>query len=161
MTIAMILAIVAMACVIAGAISDIMTFEIPDWLSIAIAVAAVGYAAVTPGFDWIHHLAGVVLVFSVGLFAFSRGWMGGGDIKLLTAISAWTGLHGLMLQLTATAIAGGALAIIVITARKGAAMAGVDQARAPRFFRKDAPLPYAVAIASGTFWWAWHAWPIT
>lgn len=159
MAISEILALVALACVVAAAVADVATFEIPDTLSIVPIVAAVGYGVATPGFGWLSHSAAALLFFGLGLFIFTRGWMGGGDIKLLTAVAAWTGLVGLVPMLLATAIAGGALTLLLIALRKAVAAAGA--AHPPRLFASDGPIPYAVAIAAGTCWWAWRAWPIS
>jgi prepilin peptidase CpaA len=86
--------------------------------------------------------------------------MGGGDIKLLTGIAAWTGLGGLLPQILATAIAGGLVTLLLLGARKGFSTAGLAPERTPRVFQDDAPIPYAVPIAIGTCWWAYQAWPI-
>ena len=161
LTIAIVCAVAALSCVLAAAVSDIMRFEIPDGLSIALAALAIVYGFATPGFDWLSHVGAAVLVFGVGLFTFARGWMGGGDVKLLTAIAAWTGLHDMLLQLTATALSGGVLALVLIAARAGVAVARPGADTTSRLLRKDAPLPYAVAIAAGTFWWALQAWPLS
>lgn len=160
MTLAVIIAAIALACLLAAAVSDIARFEIPDGLSIALLATAVAYGFATPGFGWLSHLAAPLVMFGVGLFIFSRGWMGGGDIKLLVALAAWTGLGGLPLQLASVAIAGGGLSLVLILARGGMAHAGRAPAELPRVFHPDAPLPYAVAIAAGTLWWAAAAWPI-
>ncbi len=152
------LALVALVCVLAAAISDIRAYEIPDGLSIALLVTALGYGLITPGFHWLSHLASTALMFGVGLLLFARNWMGGGDVKLLIAIAAWTGLSGLVGQLTGVALAGGALALVLIIARRVLAHRPADSL--PRMFQRDAPLPYAVAIAAGTVWWATTAWPI-
>jgi len=149
------LAIVALACLIAAAIADVRSYEIPDGLSITLLVTAVGFGAATPGFAWISHLAAVLLMFGIGLFVFARGWMGGGDVKLLVAIAGWTGLAGLVGQLTAVALAGGVLALVLIIARR--AFAARSPESLPELFRTGAPLPYAIAIAAGTGWWAYTA----
>lgn len=160
MTIGLMMALLALACLFAAAIADMWRFEIPDGLSIALLVTAAGYGIVTPGFGWISHIAAPLIMFGVGLLLFSRGWMGGGDIKLLVAIAAWTGLSGLPLQLVGVALAGGGLALVLLAVRGSLALAGRDAENMPRLFQKDAPLPYAVAIAAGTCWWAWTVWPV-
>ena len=152
------LACVALACLVAAAIADIRAYEIPDGLSITLLVTAIGFGALTPGFHWLSHLAAVVLMFAIGLLLFARGWMGGGDVKLLVAIAGWTGLAGLVGQLTGVALAGGVLALIIIIARR--TLAGRPPESLPKLFQRDAPLPYAVAIAAGTSWWASTAWPM-
>ncbi|WP_426169821.1 A24 family peptidase [Sandarakinorhabdus sp. DWP1-3-1] len=154
------LAMAALGCVVAAMLFDLATFEIPDALSIALVGLAIAYGLATPGFDWLSHLGAVLLVFGVGLFVFSRGWMGGGDIKLLTGVAAWTALDGLALQLTATALAGGLLALVLLATRLAVRRMLAEPERLPRLFHSDAPLPYAVAIAAGTIWWAVPAWPI-
>jgi prepilin peptidase CpaA len=161
LTIAMVIALAALGCIVAAMILDVVTFQIPDSLSIALVVLAIAYGLATPGFNWLSHVGATALVFGVGLFIFSQGWMGGGDIKLLTGIAAWAGLEGLALQLTAIALSGGALAIVLLMLRKAASLAIADQDRLPKLFRRDAPLPYAVAIGGGVGWWAWQAWPIS
>lgn len=158
MTLAAVLALVALACVIAAAGFDIWRFEIPDTLSIVLIGTAIGYGLLTPGFGWLSHIGATLLFFAIGLALFAMGWMGGGDIKLLTGIAAWTGLWGLPAQLLATSIAGGLVTLLLIAVRTGVARAGVAQERLPRLFHSDAPIPYAVPIAIGTCWWAWRVW---
>lgn len=149
-------ALIAAAAVLAAAAADIRRFEIPDGLSIAILATAVAYGFATPGFDWLMHLAATAIMFALGLLVFARGWFGGGDVKLLIAIAGWTGLPGLAVQLVAVALAGGLVALVVILGRR--AFAGHPSP--PRVFHAEAPVPYAVAIAAGTLWWAADAWPI-
>lgn len=156
MTLAAIVALIALVAVIAAAIADIRHFEIPDGLSITILTTAPVYGIITPGFDWLSHLAATAIMFAVGLFIFARGWFGGGDVKLLVAIAAWTGLGGLPVQLVGVALAGGVVAFILVIGRR--ASAGFTSV--PRIFQPDAPVPYAVAIAGGTIWWAMAAWPV-
>jgi prepilin peptidase CpaA len=158
-TIAAGLALVALACVLWAAVCDVRVFEIPDSLTIILLVTAAGYGLVTPGFNWLSHLAAPALFFAIGLLLFARGWMGGGDIKLMTGIAAWTGLGQLLPQLLATAIAGGLVTLLLLLVRKAAAGRGPETT--PRLFHADAPIPYAVAIAIGTGWWAWQAWPVS
>jgi prepilin peptidase CpaA len=160
MTIGLGLALAALACLVAAAIADMRTFEIPNGLSIALLATAVGYGLVTPGFGWLSHGAAVMVMFGLGLLLFSRGWMGGGDIKLLVALAGWTGLPGLPMQLAFVGIAGGGLALVLIIARRGLPAAGLASATLPRMFQGDAPLPYAVAILAGAAWWGRMNWPL-
>jgi prepilin peptidase CpaA len=159
-TLAAALALVALGCVIAAAVFDVWRFEIPDTLSVLLLVTAIGYGLLTPGFAWLSHIAAPLLFFALGLLLFARGWMGGGDIKLLSGIAAWTGLAGLAPQLLATSVAGGAITLLLVGIRTGLARAGRAGPRTPPVFRQDSPIPYAVPIAIGTCWWAWRAWPI-
>ncbi len=145
----------ALLCVLAAAVWDVLVFEIPDTLSIVIVVLAIAFGLLQPGFPWISHIAAPLLVFAFGLLAFSRNWLGGGDVKVLTATAAWTGLAGLPVQWAVVAVAGGAMTVVLVAVRMALARGGRDTAALPRIVHRDAPLPYAVAIAVGTFWWAW------
>ena len=57
-------------------------------------------------------------MFAFGLLAFARGWLGGGDVKLMTAIAAWTGITGLPLLFIAVSVAGGGLALVYAVGRR-------------------------------------------
>lgn len=154
-------AALALLVLLVAAVSDVRSFEIPDILTIALLVTAACYGLATPGFGWVSHVAAPLVMLAVGLFIFSRGWMGGGDVKLLVGVAGWVGLAGLPMQLASVALAGGGLALVLLLSRGVLAFAGDgDPERLPKVFRKDAPLPYAVAIAAGTCWWAVLVWPI-
>ncbi|MBC7504632.1 MAG: prepilin peptidase [Sandarakinorhabdus sp.] len=150
---------VALAALVVAAAYDVVHFEIPDTLSIIILVTALGHGAVMPEFHWASHLAAMLLVLMIGLLVFRLGAMGGADIKLLVAIAGWTGLAGLAQQITAVVVAGGGLALVLITVRAVAALA-VAPELLPRIAQKGAPLPYAVAITAGTGWWAHGNWSV-
>lgn len=157
--VAMVLASIAFGALVAAAVHDVVRFEIPNTLSVIILVTALGHGAVTQGFDWPSHLAAIMLMLIIGLLVFRLDAMGGADIKLLVAIAGWTGLGGLAQQLTAVVIAGGLLALVLIIVRAVAARRAAPE-HLPRIARKGAPLPYAVAIAVGTGWWANGNWSI-
>ena len=151
-------ALAAVACLLAGAVYDLKRFEIPDALSIALLAAAVGYGFATPGFGWGWHGLSVVAVFAFGLLSFSRGWLGGGDVKLLTGVAAWASIGQVLLLMSCIAISGGMLAIMLLAARGGLKLIAAEAAP-PRVFRAGEPLPYAVAIAAGSLWWAVWTYP--
>lgn len=96
------------------------------------------------------------------LFAiYSRGAIGGGDVKLLVALAVGLPLTGVIQLLTVTALAGGVLALAHLVMRNlpypRLAPAGSSFARrvyAVERWRhlRHAPLPYGVAIACGGIW---------
>ena len=151
-------AVAAVACLFAGAVCDMMRFEIPDALSIGLLAAAIGYGAMTPGFGWGWHGLSIAATFAFGLLSFSRGWLGGGDVKLLTGVAAWASIGQLLLLMSCIAIAGGVLAVVLLAARGGLKLIAANT-ETPRVFRAGAPLPYAVAIAGGSLWWAGWTYP--
>lgn len=139
---------------------DLWRFEIPDGLSIAILVSAALYLATLP-FDQVpSHLAAGGLVFAVGLFVFSRGWLGGGDVKLMAASASWATLSSLLPMLTAIAVAGGVLALLLIGLRFIAGRLGSAPDQLPLLLQPDGPVPYAVAIAAGIMLWLTRQGPV-
>lgn len=101
------------------------------------------------------------IVFLLLLFIYARGWMGGGDVKLLTALVVGLPLTGVVQLLTVTALTGGLLAVVHLMMRQlpypQLAPAGSSFMRrvyAVERWRhlRHAPLPYGVAIACGGIW---------
>ncbi|WP_156256830.1 A24 family peptidase [Sandarakinorhabdus oryzae] len=146
--------------VLASAAFDLRTFEIPDTITVLIIIGAVLFGLGTPGFDWASHAAAGGLFFAFGLLAFTRGWLGGGDVKVMTGCACWATLGNLAEQVVLIAIAGGGLAVILILLRRSLAMAGVTGDDAPRLVRVGAHLPYAVAIAAGMTVWSMRHLPL-
>lgn len=137
--------------VIAAAISDLATMEIPDWISVACVVLYPVFALAC-GQSWTAiglHLAFAAAVFIAGFFAFQFGLMGGGDAKVIAAIAAWTGIGAFLPFVVVMAIAGGALAAVLLAARRLAK----PGPRLPSFLNRlldpARGVPYAVAIAVG------------
>jgi prepilin peptidase CpaA len=146
--------------VLASAGFDLWTFEIPDTLTVMIILAAGLYGWGTPGFDWANHAAAGGSFFVFGLLAFARGWLGGGDVKIMTGCACWATLGTLVEQQLFIGIAGGVLALVLMLVRRSLALAGVTGEDAPRLVRVGADLPYAVAIAAGMAVWAMRNLPI-
>src|ERR1700679_472566 len=73
--------------VIVAALKDLSSFTIPNWISIALALAfapaalAAGVSLAAVGISFA--VAFAVLVLAAGMFAL--GWIGGGDAKLMAA----------------------------------------------------------------------------
>jgi len=87
-------------------------------------------------------------------FMFGLGWMGGGDIKLLSASALWYNLSDGWKLLVAIAIAGGIEALLIIFVRR---LPWSDAARGKALLlRRRGPIPYGIAIALGVAlmgWW--------
>jgi prepilin peptidase CpaA len=95
------------------------------------------------------------------LLVYTRGWIGGGDVKLLVALATGLPLTGVVQLLTITALAGGVLALVHLTMRllpyprlAPAGSSFVRRVYAVERWRhlRRAPLPYGVAIACGGIW---------
>lgn len=126
-----------------AAFSDIRSRKIHNWLNLGIALAA-------PAFWWASGLSlwpGVAVQLGVALLAFAvlaglfaiRA-MGGGDVKLLTALALWIQWEAFIELLFVMAIAGGVLTIVMGTWH-------VTRRRKDRL-----AIPYGVAIAFGGLW---------
>ena len=90
-----------------------------------------------------------------------RGWIGGGDVKLLVALAIGLPLRGVIELFTITALAGGVLALVHLMMRflpyPRLAPAGSSLVRRVYAIERwrhlrHAPLPYGVAIACGGIW---------
>jgi prepilin peptidase CpaA len=84
------LAALATALLVA-AVTDLRRREIDNWLNAAIAVSAPLYW-LSAGLDWVAVLFQVVLAlltFMAACALFAMRQMGGGDVKLLTALALW------------------------------------------------------------------------
>lgn len=143
---------------LAAALHDLAARTIPNALCLAVAVA--GLLLRTLVGDLPAGLLAAAAVFLLALLAWRCGAMGGGDVKLLAACALLpppAAVPGLVL---AVALAGGLLALVYLALgrllpRPGAARRAGLPGRALRAeawrIRRGGPLPYAVAIALGTF----------
>lgn len=134
-----------------AALEDLWRLQIEDWLSAGVAAGALlalGIGGVAVGI-W-QNLLLFSLVLGVGTLLFARGWMGGGDVKLLAASALWFDLGQGWKMLVAVAIAGGLESILIMSLRL--LPWSVAARRRIPWLRKDEPLPYAVAIAAGMIW---------
>ena len=139
--------------VIGAALKDVTSFTIPNWLNAALIAA---FALAAPllgaplgmiGLNLAVGLAGLVL----GMGMFALGWIGGGDAKLMAAVSLWLGWPAVAPFLTATTLAGGALAMLLLGLRTQVARAHTPALGGwiDRLATPGAPAPYGVAIAVG------------
>jgi len=124
-------------------------------MSIAVAgLAILRWAAAPQISEALWTLGSAALIFAAGLVCFSRGWLGGGDVKLMSATILLVGAEGTMPFLLGMALAGGLLSVIVLIwtlyARKLSRAKSVS-ANAMREDHDTAPpppsVPYGIAIA--------------
>ncbi len=149
------LSMVFVGLVLTAAIEDALSFTIPNWVSLALLAAFIP-AALSVGMP----LPVIALNVGVGAAALVAGmamfalrWMGGGDAKLLAVVSLWLGWTALPAFLIGTAMAGGSLAILLLTLRSATVRPLV--LLGPRWVTRLAEpgegVPYGVAIAVGAF----------
>jgi len=145
--------IVLVAGTLAAAIVDLRSRRIPNALTAAMAFAAVALH-VAGGIASVGIVLGVMLaVFALGSVAYSAGWFGGGDVKLIAAACGLAGYPQCVPLLLFILMAGGVLALaeaarrrrLVALVRNASLLATTG--RAPE---SATLLPYGVAIAGGS-----------
>jgi prepilin peptidase CpaA len=139
-----------------ASLSDIATRTVSNKLVVLLAVA--GAAVHVRDGHLIGALIAGALVFLVAAWCWRRGWMGGGDVKLLGAATLCMPPSSVLTFVVAVATAGGLLAILYLVARP---LVGASVSRRPTVLaarvarverwriRRGGPLPYACAIAAG------------
>ena len=134
----------ALAIALLGAaISDLRTRLIHNWLTVGIAAAA-------PAFWWASGLSlwpGVAAQLALGVAAFAvlaglfaAGAMGGGDVKLLTALALWLPWQPFLQLIVIMALLGGALTLVCLVWHRIARRSGKLE------------VPYGVAISGAGLW---------
>jgi prepilin peptidase CpaA len=93
-----------------------------------------------------HLLAGfIVLCISFALFTF--GWIGGGDAKLVAAISVWIGFSQLWDYIALSSVLGGFLTLALLMLRNHPLPAfAVKQPWIVRLHDKKSGIPYGIAL---------------
>lgn len=122
-----------------AAFTDIRRRQIDNWLNAAIALGAPAWwwasgLSLWPDVAMQLGVAALVFVALAGLFALKL--MGGGDVKLLSALALWIPPMAFLKLLLVMSLIGGALTVVM-------AMWHFTVTR-----RRDAKIPYGVAIAS-------------
>ena len=148
-------AVLVLAAVTAAAI-DVRSRRIPNWLTGTLALIALGVhvpQGVVPALIAIASMCGA---FALGSFAFSAGWFGGGDVKLIAACCGLVSFPGCV-SLVLFILLAGALLALVTAALRGRLLALVRSTAAVAV--RGAPteknaLPYGVAIAAGSITYA-------
>ena len=129
-----------------------MTMRIPNVVSLAL-VAGFLLLAPATGVSW--QAIGIQFGFAIsvlvaGFIMFYRGYMGGGDAKLLAAGALWFGAQDVLPFLLISSLYGGALTLGLLYVRTlplPASIARIDWAA--RLHHADVGIPYGIAITAG------------
>ncbi|MFT3729464.1 MAG: prepilin peptidase [Terricaulis sp.] len=134
-----------------AAFSDITSLTIPNWLSIAMAAlfAPIALLQQMQLADIGIHYAFGFAVLAVGFFLFQAKIFGGGDAKLVAAAAVWTGFAAFPTFILGTALAGGVLALTLLSARKWSFVFAGAPSFVNRLLTADSGVPYGVAIMAG------------
>ncbi|MDQ6673304.1 MAG: prepilin peptidase [Chloroflexota bacterium] len=145
--------LVAPAIASVAAACDIFWRRIPNWLTFSAFLAGLSVHAVMGGASGLLvALGGAALGLCLLLPFYVIHAMGAGDVKLLTALGALLGPHALVSVAIYTALAGGAIALVLL-ARQGRLQLSLgDVMTRPLSLRRGgAKAPYGVAIACGVY----------
>lgn len=140
----------ALACgaLLALALIDWETFLIPDELSLGLVVGGLLFASWNPYFDHGAWWVPIWQSFRGGLFGFLLAWgiaaageailkkeaLGGGDVKLLAGVGAWTGATGAFDCLMIGSLAGSVYGIRLLLAKKA---------------KREDPIPFGPFLSAG------------
>lgn len=137
-----ILALLAAALLFA-AWGDLRARIIPNWLNLSIALGAPLWWWTNGWSLWpdiVLQIALACAVFFVFAACFAIGAMGGGDVKLIAALSLWLPLSPLMRMLFVMALLGGVVTIATLAVHRWRKTLGNPE------------IPYGVAISLAGLW---------
>lgn len=151
---------------------DLVWRWIPNTLVAAIALLWSPTAFAAPFMNTVASISTAATILGIGMLVWRLGWLGGGDVKLVAALSLWAGptlTPGLLLAIGAS---GGVLATVFLAARRPVfgpflaclhvaidrclpavawSAAATAWGRLPNGSSNDS-IPYGVAVAAGGCW---------
>jgi prepilin peptidase CpaA len=139
-----------------AALHDVATRTVPNWVSIAILACGIVLQAIAGTLLAATGLG--LLVFLVSTVMWVRGWLGGADVKLLGAAAVAVAPESVGSLLLGVSLAGGVLALVYLALSRlvhrphpGPRKHFLTKLVKAELWRihRQAPLPYAVAIATG------------
>jgi prepilin peptidase CpaA len=140
--------VLAIALLTIVAIGDVRTRRIPNASVLgvlALAVVRISFRA-EPS-TALHTIAGAAVVFVATCLLYWRGWLGGGDVKLMAATALLVGYRNLFDFLFVTSLFGALIAIAILAVDR----LGLHKVRARSAVPHEPParltVPYGVAIA--------------
>ncbi|HEY0625777.1 MAG TPA: prepilin peptidase [Allosphingosinicella sp.] len=134
-----------------GALQDVFTLRISNFVSAGTFLAALLFVLLNMSVgDWWQHILSFVLTLAVGTWLFTRGLLGGGDVKLLAAAALWFDLWQLLTFILGVALVGAGVTMAAVTIRL---LATATEETSLRALRRTS-VPYGVAIAAAAIWLA-------
>jgi prepilin peptidase CpaA len=147
---------VGLAVLSFAALHDLAFRTIPNWVPITLVL--LGVLLRTASGSLLFGLLGCLAVFLAAAFCWRRGWLGGGDVKLLGACTMLVPPSQAVDLLLSVALAGGGLAVLymllarslplLVTSRPSGILRRICRVERYRMQRRSS-LPYASAIAAG------------
>jgi prepilin peptidase CpaA len=149
MTLAAILLVIA---TMAAAAFDVRTGRIPNALTATVAVVAIAIHVPQGVIPLLLAIASLCGAFALAAAAYSAGWFGGGDVKLIAVCCGLVGFPGSVTLVLDVLVCGALLALVLAARRRGL---GALLRRTVAAMRYGEPseritLPYAVSVAAGS-----------
>lgn len=138
--------------VAAAAYQDVKSFTLPNIYSLCVVILYPAYVLSTSGaVEWLPALGIAALTLVVGFIFFALKLCGGGDAKLLAAVSLWAGPALMVDFILVTTLSGGLVAVSLWLLHRVSFMVpflpqGLSW-NSGTFAKK--PMPYGAAIAVG------------
>lgn len=128
-----------------AAASDIRSYTIPNWISIALAVGfPVAVLSAPTDIPVVEHALTAGAIFAGTFALFCRRLMGGGDVKLWTALALWLGPELIVIHVILVALLGGLLGVMLLIQRSAIRAGGTPVSRTS--------VPYGVPIVVAALW---------
>ncbi|GLQ19949.1 prepilin peptidase [Algimonas porphyrae] len=157
MIVAFIVTLIFAVPLLIAAYTDFWSMKIPNKVSLAMAA---GFVIALP-MTWqglpalAEHLSVGLVFFAAGFAMFALGWLGGGDAKLMAAISLWFGWGDVMPFVLYTTLFGAALGIFMMLSDTLLPVRVRTSELGMRMFQGGKDMPYGLALAAG----ALFVWP--
>jgi prepilin peptidase CpaA len=144
--------IVLLVATLAAAVTDLRSRRIPNALTAGTAVLAVAVHLTDGVGPELAAIAAMIAAFVLGSFAYSAGWFGGGDVKLIAACCGVAGFPAAIPLVLDILVAGGVLALVAAAAngRLVALVRSTVAVATHGAASEKMTLPYGVAIAAGS-----------
>lgn len=137
-----------------AAVSDALHYLIPNRISLGIAALFPAYVLAgglpEPMSALLAGLGVAAVIFLLGAAGFAGGVIGGGDAKLLAAVSLWAGPALIVHFIVLTTVIGAVLALAMLTPMAALLPSPPESVAAQSSWRRSrGSVPYGVAIAGG------------
>jgi prepilin peptidase CpaA len=157
----LIIASIQACLLLCAAMTDTAARIIPNKICALLAILAIARLPFSDRSQLIMSVATIALLFAALFTLYVRGYLGGGDVKLLSAVAIGLPVASLLQLLTAMSLAGGVIALLHLVLRRlpRPTLPPVGSSFLRRVYAierwrnlRRAPLPYGVAIAAGGIW---------
>jgi prepilin peptidase CpaA len=130
---------------------DLLTLTIPNRICLSLALGYLVLAALlgASAADMLLNISRALAILAIAFVMFALGWVGGGDAKLAAATALWLGWNSMLDYSVAAAIYGGALTLIILSARRMPLPAALARlAWVARLHDCKTGVPYGIALAA-------------